>query len=34
MFELIKKCFFTSVTLAIICNFLNVNSLEYASMNN
>ena len=31
MFEFIKKCFFTSATL--ICNFLNVNSLECFSAN-
>ena len=33
MLEFMKKCFFTSATF-IICNFLNVNSLEYVSMNN
>ena len=33
MFKFIKKCFFTSATF-IICNFLNVNSLECISMNN
>ena len=32
MFEFIKKCFFTSATF-IICNFLNVNSLECFSAN-
>ena len=33
MFEIIKKCFFTTTTF-IICNFLNVNSLECFSANN
>ena len=33
MLEIIKKCFFTSATF-IMCNFLNVNSLECVSMNN
>ena len=32
MFEIIKKCFFTSATF-IFCNFLNVNSLECFSAN-
>ena len=33
MFEFIKKCFFT-ITTPVVCNFLNVSSLERFSANN